>query len=110
VRKKLLILLIFACASTTGLLAAIGYCQTDAFISIDASALPKQGHSGLAVVYLSGDTRRAEKEGTVFEIVKAADNAGMMSSLSAVLDAWLQSKGQSEKAFSVGRFEPEYLA
>jgi type IV secretory pathway VirJ component len=55
VRKKLLILLIFACASATGLLAAIGYFQTDSFISIDAAALPKQGHSGLAVVYLSGD-------------------------------------------------------
>jgi phosphatidylglycerol lysyltransferase len=55
-------------------------------------------------------TRRAEREGAVFEIIKAADSAALMPSLRAVSDAWLQSKGQSERAFSVGRFEPEYLA
>lgn len=54
--------------------------------------------------------RRAEREGAVFEIVAAADVPSILPELRAVSDAWLRAKRQSEKAFSIGRFDPAYLA
>lgn len=54
--------------------------------------------------------RRAMREGAVFEIVAAADVPAAMDELREVSDAWLRMKGHSEKAFSVGRFDPAYLA
>jgi phosphatidylglycerol lysyltransferase len=53
--------------------------------------------------------RRAAREGAVFEIVPAAQLPGIMAELRAVSDAWLRDKGNSEKAFSVGRFDPAYI-
>lgn len=54
--------------------------------------------------------RRAEKAGAIFEIVIARDVPAILPQLQAVSDAWLQSKKQSEKFFSVGRFDAEYLS
>lgn len=54
--------------------------------------------------------RRAVRDGAVFEIVEAADVPAIIEELRAVSDAWLRMKGHSEKAFSVGRFDPAYLA
>jgi phosphatidylglycerol lysyltransferase len=55
-------------------------------------------------------SRRAEREGAVFEIVLATDVASLIPQLRAVSDAWLKAKGHDEKAFSVGHFDPAYLA
>jgi phosphatidylglycerol lysyltransferase len=54
--------------------------------------------------------RRAEKAGASFAIVPAADVPALMPELAAVSDAWLAEKGRAEKAFSLGRFDPDYLA
>lgn len=53
--------------------------------------------------------RRAAREGAVFEIVPAAHVADILDELAAVSNAWLGDKGNAEKAFSVGRFDPDYL-
>ena len=54
--------------------------------------------------------RRAEREGAVFEIVRAIDVAALIPQLRAASDAWLKAKGREEKAFSVGHFDAAYLA
>lgn len=53
---------------------------------------------------------RAIRDGALFEIVKAADIPSIVQELRDVSEAWLGLKGQHEKAFSVGRFDPAYLA
>jgi phosphatidylglycerol lysyltransferase len=55
-------------------------------------------------------SRRAEREGAVVEIVPAAGIASLIPQLRTVSDAWLKAKGHDEKAFSVGHFDPSYLA
>ncbi|MEP9370684.1 bifunctional lysylphosphatidylglycerol flippase/synthetase MprF [Mesorhizobium sp. KR1-2] len=54
--------------------------------------------------------RRATKEGLVFDVIPREDVPGAMNELRSVSDAWLQEKGGSEKGFSLGRFDPAYLA
>ena len=54
--------------------------------------------------------RRADKAGAGFAIVPAVDVPDLLPELAAVSDAWLAEKGRSEKAFSLGRFDPDYLA
>ncbi|MEO6091516.1 MAG: bifunctional lysylphosphatidylglycerol flippase/synthetase MprF [Novosphingobium sp.] len=54
--------------------------------------------------------RRCEAAGLRFEIVPAADAPGHIQAVRAVSDAWLTAKGGNEKGFSVGRFDPDYLA
>ncbi|BBE34162.1 hypothetical protein SmB9_18200 [Sphingosinicella microcystinivorans] len=53
--------------------------------------------------------RRAARDGAVFEIIPVADFAAHLTELHAVSDAWLKQKGNTEKGFSVGRFDPTYL-
>lgn len=53
--------------------------------------------------------RRAEREGACFELVPAAGVPALLPELRTVSDIWLKSKSGSEKAFSVGWFDPAYL-
>ena len=53
--------------------------------------------------------RRAAREGAGFEIIPRADVPEHLDSLRAVSEQWLSRKGQSEKAFSVARFDAAYL-
>lgn len=53
--------------------------------------------------------RRAAREGVSFDLVPAADVPAILPELRSLSDGWLKSKGQSEKAFSVGRFDAAYL-
>jgi phosphatidylglycerol lysyltransferase len=55
-------------------------------------------------------SRAAERKGLVFSIVAAADMPTIMDELRAVSDAWLEGKKGGEKGFSLGRFDPAYLA
>lgn len=55
-------------------------------------------------------SRRAEREGATFEIVDRYEIPPIIGELRAISDEWLKAKKQSEKAFSVGRFDPRYLA
>lgn len=54
--------------------------------------------------------RRAVRDGATFEIVHAAEIPSILSELREVSEEWLRAKGQREKAFSVGRFDPAYMA
>lgn len=54
--------------------------------------------------------RRAAKEGLIFEVVARKDVPAIVEELRQVSDAWLREKGGSEKGFSLGRFDPAYLA
>lgn len=54
--------------------------------------------------------RRGEREGASFDIVPAAEVPEIMNHLAEVSRQWLAAKDNAEKAFSVGRFDPDYLA
>jgi phosphatidylglycerol lysyltransferase len=54
--------------------------------------------------------RRALRDGAEFAIIPAEKVPLMIGELRAVSDAWLASKSGFEKAFSIGRFDPAYLA
>ncbi|UXC90791.1 bifunctional lysylphosphatidylglycerol flippase/synthetase MprF [Sphingobium sp. RSMS] len=54
--------------------------------------------------------RRAMREGATFEIVPAGRVPMLLAELKAISDQWLAAKGHGEKAFSVGRFDPAYIA
>ena len=54
--------------------------------------------------------RRAERDGAVFSVVAPEGVPALIPELRAVSDAWLASKSAREKGFSLGRFDPGYLA
>nr|WP_243445855.1 bifunctional lysylphosphatidylglycerol flippase/synthetase MprF [Polymorphobacter arshaanensis] len=53
--------------------------------------------------------RRATREGASFDVVSAHNVAALLPELQSVSDAWLLEKRSTEKAFSVGAFDPAYL-
>ncbi len=73
-------------------------------------ALDRFSMEGPAAKALRHAERRADKAGARFEIVPAARVPALLPQLRAVSDAWLAAKGRAEKAFSLGRFDPDYLA
>ncbi len=73
-------------------------------------ALDRFSLNGPAAKPLRHAERRAEKAGATFSIVPAAGVEALLPELAAVSDAWLAEKGRAEKAFSLGRFDPAYLA
>lgn len=72
-------------------------------------ALPGFTMEGPEKRSLRHSERRAAREGATFEIVPATQMAEVMPVLRSISDAWLRDKGNSEKAFSVGRFDPAYV-
>lgn len=54
--------------------------------------------------------RRAAQEGAEFAVLAVADVPDHFAALKAVSDDWLQAKKQREKAFSLGSFDPAYMA
>ena len=54
--------------------------------------------------------RRAIREGATFDIVAATDVPGIMDELAEISAHWLAIKRHREKGFSVGRFDPAYMA
>ena len=54
--------------------------------------------------------KRATSEGLVFGVVPAAQIPTLLPDLQRVSDAWLARKHGAEKRFSLGRFDPDYLA
>ncbi|WP_182084939.1 bifunctional lysylphosphatidylglycerol flippase/synthetase MprF [Aureimonas sp. ME7] len=55
-------------------------------------------------------TRRAEREGLEFSIIGTQEVVDSIVELKAVSDAWLGNKAGSEKGFSLGYFDADYLA
>lgn len=54
--------------------------------------------------------RFVEREGAVFELERAPHQPALFDELRAVSDVWLAAHGGREKAFSLGAFDPDYLA
>jgi phosphatidylglycerol lysyltransferase len=54
--------------------------------------------------------RRVAREGAMFEIVEADRVPALIPELRSISDDWLAEKAMTEKSFSIGRFDPDYLA
>lgn len=54
--------------------------------------------------------RRFERDGATYRIVATRDTPPIMDQLRAVSDDWLARKSGSEKGFSLGFFDPEYVS
>jgi lysylphosphatidylglycerol synthetase-like protein (DUF2156 family) len=54
--------------------------------------------------------RFVEREGAVFELERAPHAPALFEELRAVSEVWLAAHGGREKAFSLGAFDPGYLA
>ena len=52
---------------------------------------------------------RAEREGATFDMLPPGSATALSDQLRAVSDAWLAAHAGSEKTFSLGRFDPDYL-
>ena len=53
--------------------------------------------------------RRAARAGATFEVVRVDQVSLILDELKDVSDEWLRIKGNREKRFSLGRFDPDYL-
>lgn len=74
---------------------------------VDLTRFDLEGPEGKGLRY---SERRALRDGARFEVVPAAAVPPLIPALRTISDQWLKAKHQSEKAFSVGRFDPTYLA
>lgn len=54
--------------------------------------------------------RQVENDGGTFTILTPAETVSSMDELRSISDAWLAEKRTREKGFSLGRFDPQYLA
>jgi phosphatidylglycerol lysyltransferase len=102
-----------------------------AFYQVDADALPFYLDVGLTPIKVGEEARvdltkfsldqpgrkdlrytvkRCEREGLMFEVVPQPQVAGLIGELKPVSDAWLQKRSAAEKRFSVGAFDPAYIA
>ena len=54
--------------------------------------------------------RRGEREGLVFDVLPPEAVSAAMNELSAVSADWLAAHEGAEKGFSLGRFDPDYMA
>ena len=84
-------------------LATIKYGE-EATIPLDDFTL-----AGPQAKNLRHTTRRAEAAGLAFAVLPAADVPALIPELRAISDAWLAEKGGTDKHFSLGAFDPEYL-
>jgi len=58
----------------------------------------------------SARRRFVERQGVVFEVLEPPHASALWEELRVVSDAWLAQHGGREKAFSLGAFDPAYLA
>ena len=71
--------------------------------------LPDFNLKGAARANLRSGVNRAEREGLRFEVIPAAQVDALLPELRRVSDAWLAEQRGGEKAFSVGRFDDDYV-
>lgn len=78
----------------------------------EEARVPLEGFSleGSRRAELRQALRRAAREGAGFEIVPRDGVRALLPELKAVSDAWLGEKQGTEKGFSLGFFDPEYLS
>lgn len=88
--------------ATLGL--AVRKVGESAVIDLNAFSLEGKARQNLRTA-----VSRAEREGASFDLLPPGSAAGVADQLRAVSDAWLDAHEGSEKAFSLGRFDPDYL-
>jgi len=76
----------------------------EARIPLPQFSLEGKARSGLRYAY-----RKAEKEGSSFEIIDTPQVSSLIPELQHISNMWLGSKNTSEKKFSMGCFNTEYL-
>jgi phosphatidylglycerol lysyltransferase len=74
---------------------------------VDLTAFTLEGSHGKKYRHA---VHRLEKGQATFRVVPADQVAGVMDQLRAVSDDWLESRAGAEKGFSLGFFEPGYIA
>jgi phosphatidylglycerol lysyltransferase len=77
----------------------------EAWVDLAGFSLEGPAHKDLRYI-----VRRAERDGLSFEVIPRERVPGMTDELAAISNAWLNLKNASEKRFSVGFFDPAYLA
>lgn len=65
---------------------------------------------GKARANLRNIRSKLERDGYTFRIAPAAEVPALLPALAQVSSAWLAAKNTGEKGFSLGRFDPDYLA
>jgi len=65
---------------------------------------------GSARKSLRYSVKRAQAAGLCFEIIRASAVPAHIAALRHVSDAWLAQKKASERSFSLGQFDPDYLS
>jgi phosphatidylglycerol lysyltransferase len=75
--------------------------------TVDLAGFSLEGPDAKSLRYA---VRRGEAAGAQFEIIPAPLTTAVIAELKPVSDTWLRHKGDSEKAFSLGSFDPDYLA
>jgi phosphatidylglycerol lysyltransferase len=78
----------------------------------EEAVVPLAGFSieGSARKDLRQALRRAERDGLSFEMVSREQVPALMDELRHISDSWLAEKHTREKGFSLGNFQPAYLA
>ncbi len=74
---------------------------------VDLAAFTLEGHAGKKNRQA---LRRLEREQATFRVIAAGDVPAAMERLRAVSDDWLAHRAGAEKGFSLGFFDPEYIA
>jgi len=73
---------------------------------VDLARFTLEGQDAKQLRYVD---RRAAREGLTFAIIDAAAVPDHLTELEAVSRGWLDARGQTEKAFSIGRFDNAYM-
>ncbi len=87
-------------------------------LGLTAMKLGEEGVMPLAGFSLEGPARKdlrqayrqAKRNGLSFEMVPPEAVPALMDELKRISDSWLEEKHTREKGFSLGNFQPEYLA
>jgi phosphatidylglycerol lysyltransferase len=77
----------------------------EALVNLDTFSLDQPGRKDLRY-----SVRRAERDGLVFSVLPRDKVPDVIGELKPISDAWLETRNASEKRFSVGAFDPAYLA
>ncbi len=81
--------------------------KTGEVARVDLTSFSLDGPARKDLRYARG---RAERDGLRFRILPRAEVPVHIGQLRAISDAWLDTRHGSEKGFSLGRFDPTYLA
>ncbi len=76
-----------------------------AIVTLPEFSLEGSDRSRMRQVY-----NRAGRDGLSFDVIAPADVPAHMDRLHDISDAWLDTHGSAEKGFSLGRFDPDYIA